>query len=241
MIKLLALLLLSPLVAAAEDTVTSKDGNYRYVLDSTEAPDLRDWTLNRLFPVMEIWYPKIIAMLPVDGYTPAKTVYFTLKNATDLPGNAQGVPGYATGDRITLNASFLRDNQKGESIGCAVHEITHVVQTAGTPHPTVDRPPLWVTEGATDYIRWFLYEPEAKGAEITKDNIAKAKYDDSYRVTANFMDWVIRTYDKDLMRQINLSIHQGYSPDLWKKWTGKSIEELGAEWKKANEQRLGVK
>lgn len=229
----------APLVRKV-DTVTSKDGKYKYVLDSTEAPDLRDWTLEKLFPVMEEWYPKIIAMLPVEGYTPTDTVYFALKNATELPGYAKGVPGYASGDRITLNASFIRDNKDGESIGCAVHEITHVVQFAGNPRPRVQRPPTWVFEGATDYIRWFLFEPESKGAEITKGNVGRSKYDDSYRVTANFMDWVIKNYDKDLMRKINLSIHTGYSEDLWKEWTGKTVQELGAEWKKANEERLGV-
>ncbi|WAC20276.1 basic secretory protein-like protein [Luteolibacter sp. SL250] len=223
------------------DTVASKDGKYRYILDSTEAPDLRQWTLEKLIPVMEIWYPKIIGMIPVDGYTPPDTVHFALKNATNLPGHAQGVPGYATGNRITLNASFMRDNKTGEAIGCAVHEIVHVVQFAGDPRPKIERPPTWVTEGACDYIRWFLYEPEVKGAEITKGNVSRAKYDGSYRISANFMDWVIRNHEKDLMRKLNLSIHRGYSEDLWKEWTGKSVGELGAEWKKAHEARLGVK
>ncbi len=223
------------------DTVTSKDGKYHYVLDSTEAPDLRDWTLENLFPVMEKWYPKIIGILPVEGYTPADTVYFRLKAMTNLPDHPDGVPGYANRDQITLNARFLRDNKKGELIGCAVHEVTHVVQFAGSPLPLrAKSPPVWLFEGATDYIRWFLFEPETKGAEITKDNVGQAKYDDSYRVTANFMNWVIQNYQKDLMRKINLSIHQGYTPALWKEWTGKTLEELGAEWKKANEKRLGV-
>lgn len=222
------------------DTVTSKDGKYRYILDSTEAPDLREWTLGALFPVMEEWYPKIIAMLPVDGYTPAGDIYFTLKNATDLPGSAKGVPGYATGNRVTLNAGFIRDNQKGEAIGCAVHEIVHVVQFAGSPFPKGKRPPSWVTEGAADYIRWFLFEPQAKGAEITKTNVGRAKHDDSYRITANFMDWVIRNHTKDLMEKINLTIHHGYSDDLWKEWTGKTLDELGTGWKRDNESKLGV-
>lgn len=222
------------------DIVKSKDGKYRYILDSSEAPDLREWTLGKLIPVMEIWYPKIISMLPVEGYTPPDTIYFSLKNATSLPGNAQGVPGYATGNRVTLNASFMRDNQTGEAIGCAVHEIVHVVQFAGNPRPKVERPPTWVTEGACDYIRWFLYEPQVKGAEITKGNINRAQFDSSYRISANFMDWVIRNHEPDLMRKLNLSIHKGYSADLWKEWTGRTVEELGAEWKKTHETRLGI-
>jgi len=223
------------------ETFVSKDGKFRYVLDSTESPDLADWAKIHLMPVMEEWYPKIIEMLPVEGYTPPSTVYFTMKLSTTLPEHAQGVPAFASGDRVTLNANFMRDQAGGEAVGCAIHEIVHVVQF-GSPGGSTRgrRPPTWVTEGVADYIRWFLFEPQAKGAEITKRNFESSNYDSSYRVTANFFDFVIKTYEKDLMKKLNLSTHNGYTPDLWKDWTGKTAEELDAEWKAANKKRLGI-
>ncbi|MFD0892670.1 hypothetical protein KBB96_14700 [Luteolibacter ambystomatis] len=221
-------------------TYHSKDGKYHFILDATEAPDLAKWCEEKLMPVMEEWYPKIIGMIPVDGYTPTDTIRFTLKNATTLPGHAQGVPGYATGNSITLNATFMRQNATGEAIGCAVHEIVHIVQFGNMGRTNIPRPPTWFTEGLADYIRWFLYEPQSKGAEITKGNVRNAKYSDSYRVTANFLDWVVRTYDKDLIRKMNVVTHTGYSEDLWKQWTGKTLEELNAEWKAGNLKRLGM-
>ncbi|WP_035602413.1 basic secretory protein-like protein [Haloferula sp. BvORR071] len=223
------------------ETLTSKDGKFKYILDSSESPDLADWAKINLMPVMEEWYPKIIAMLPVEGYTPPDTIYFTMKQATTLPGYAQGVPAYASGNNVTLNANFMRDQQGGEAVGCAIHEIVHVVQF-GSPGGSTrgERPPTWVTEGVADYIRWFLYEPQAKGAEITKRNFGSANYDSSYRVTANFYDFVIKNHEKDLMRKLNLATHNGYSADLWKEWTGKTADELNEAWKAGNKTRLGI-
>ena len=50
----------------------SKDGKYRYIIDSTKVPDLTEWSEKELLPVIEEWYPKIVAMLPSDGYRAAE-------------------------------------------------------------------------------------------------------------------------------------------------------------------------
>src|SRR4029434_7805299 len=108
-------------------------------------------------------------------------------------------------------------------------------------NPNATRMPSWMVEGIPDYIRWFIYEPETKGAEITERNLARAKYDASYRVTGNFLDWVTRKYDKDLVRKLNAAARQGnYAESLWKDFTGKSLEELGAAWKKEHEERIAA-
>ncbi|GAA5482341.1 basic secretory protein-like protein [Haloferula sargassicola] len=224
----------------------SKHGEFHYTLDVTEAPDLQQWCAEHLIPVMDEWYPKIIEMLPVEGVTPSKDITFTLKNTTDLPGYLRGVPAYASGNSVVFNAGFMRDQQTGEAIGAGVHEVVHVVQFGGGGERRRERPrhgrrpPTWVTEGVADYIRWFLYEPESKGAEITKRNFERASYDSSYRVTANFFDWVIKHYEKDLMRKLNVATHEGYYDDLWKEWTGKSVEELNEEWKAYHAKKLGI-
>ncbi len=221
---------------------SSKDGKFKYLLDATEAPDLQQWCAEKLIPEMDAWYPKIIAMLPVEGFTPSHNIKFTLKESTHLR-SMKGVPAFATGNGVYINAKFARDEQAREAIGAGIHEVVHVVQFGGkweSKRADNGRPPSWVFEGVADYIRWFLYEPQSKGAEITARNVGRAKYNDSYRVTANFFDWVIKNHEKDLMRKLNVATHNGYSDDLWKEWTGKTLEELGAEWKKENMKRLGL-
>ncbi len=222
----------------------SKDGKFTYVLNATEAPDLAGWAEEKLIPVMDAWYPKIIAMLPVSGVTPSTEITFSLRPAKNLPKNLSGVPAYASGASVVFNADFMRRELGGEAIGAGIHEIVHVVQFAGRDEngriTRGKRLPTWVTEGAADYIRWFLFEPEKQGARITRGNFGRASHDSSYRISAHFFDWVIKHYDQDLMRHINLSIHQGYQEELWKEWTGKSLNELGAEWKEANRKALGL-
>ena len=101
------------------------------------------------------------------------------------------------------------------------------------------RTPGWITEGIPDYIRWFLYEPEKKGAEITERNLARAKYDASYRITGNFLNWVVNKYDKEIIRKLNAAAREArYSDELFKEYTGKTLEELGNEWRQENETRL---
>src|ERR1051325_8098064 len=85
--------------------------------------------------------------------------------------------------------------------------MVHVVQNyARVPRGDTNamRMPGWLVEGIPDYIRWFLYEPETKGAEITARGLARIKeknpyvYDASYRVTGNFFNWVTTNYDTNI-------------------------------------------
>jgi hypothetical protein len=89
-------------------------------------------------------------------------------------------------------------------------------------------------EGVADYIRWFLYEPESRGAEVDARNAARVRYDDSYRVSANFLNWVVKHYDPELIRKLNAALREdSYQEDLWIRWTERSLEALGDEWKQS--------
>jgi hypothetical protein len=214
----------------------SDDGTFTYLLDTTLAPDLLAWCEKELMPVVKTWYPKIIELLPSDGYTAPQTILLEFRD------DMGGTPAYATGNRVAMSAPWFRNELEREARGCVVHELVHVVQNYWRARATNRRPsptPSWVTEGIADYIRWFLYEPESRGAELNRRNIGNAKFDASYRTTANFLDWVIKNRDKDLLRKLNAAAREGkYSADLWKTWTDKSVEELGEEWKADNEKRL---
>ena len=103
------------------------------------------------------------------------------------------------------------------------------------------RLPGWLTEGIPDYIRFYLYEPQTKGAEITARNLERAKYNASYRVTGNFHNWVSQKYDPNIVRKLNAAARAGAcSEEVWKSATGKTSPELDAEWKQAHEERLAV-
>jgi hypothetical protein len=219
-------------------TRTFESGPYRYTIDATLAPDLLDWSEAKLMPVVKEWYPKLVEMLKSDGYEAPKS--FTLRYRDDM----RGTPASAGGSRINLNIDWFRKSP-GEAVGAVVHEMAHIVQNYGwgrRRNPNATRTPGWIVEGIPDYIRWFLYEPEKKGAEITSRNLARAKYDASYRVTGNFLDWVARKYGQNVIWKLNAAAREGkYSPDLWKELTGQSVEELGKTWHDEHEQRLKAK
>jgi hypothetical protein len=216
----------------------TESGKYHFTLDATAAPDLMEWADKELRPVVQAWYPKLVALLPSDGFEAATNV--TLRFRNDMGGT----PASAGGGRVNLNSGWFRKELKREARGSVIHELVHVIQNYGRArrtNPNATRMPGWLVEGIPDYIRWFLYEPETKGAEITERNLARAKYDASYRITGNFLNWVTQNHDKEIVRKLNAAARAGnYSEQLWKDWTGKTVQELGDEWKKAHETRLGA-
>ena len=213
-------------------TFDADGGKYEFTIDATMAPDLKDWSEEKLKPVVIEWYPKIVKMLDSDGFDPIKKV--TLRFQNDMGGT----PAWAAGPNIALNIEWYRGQLKGEALGAAVHELVHVAQM----YPNVrrdDAKPGWVQEGVADYVRWFLYEPQTRGAEITARSLPNARYDASYRVTGNFLDWASRTYDKDLVKKLNASVRQGkYSSDFWKETTGLTEQELNDAWIAYHTKRL---
>jgi len=235
----------TPVIAATSEetkpitsSFTADGARYHFTIDTTVAPDLTEWADIELRPVVQEWYPKLVAMLPSEGFTVRTNVTIRFRD------NMRGTPASAGGGFINCNAGWFRRELKREALGSVVHEMVHIVQNYGRARrddPNVTRMPGWLVEGIPDYIRWFLYEPQTKGAEITARNLSRAKYDASYRISGNFLNWVTTKYDADIVRKLNAAGRAGqYREDLWKDFTGKTVQELGEEWKKFHEQRLAA-
>ncbi len=208
---------------------TTSDGKYRFAIDTTDAADLRDWCDRELRPVVQAWYPKIVAMLPSDGFVAPSRVELRFQDESRMRGN----PAYASGSVITLNTQWFRRELKREARGAVVHEMVHVVQSYTQNRRNArTTTPGWIVEGIPDYIRWFLYEPESKGAEMSERALATATHDASYRITGNFFDFLTRTYDRDFIAKLNTTARNGrYDSNFWMETFGKSAPELEKEWK----------
>ena len=120
---------------------------------------------------MQEWYPKIVELIAVPGFASPTQMTLRLQQG--------GVPAYASGGNIVVSSDFLRSHEKGEAIGCVIHEIVHIAQTSDWGRGRRGRVPGWVTEGVAGYIGWFLFEPESQGAVIRDPD--KARYEASYR------------------------------------------------------------
>ena len=209
------------------------DETFHFTVDVTQALELEEWTETELSPVIEEWYPRIVALLPGEGFEAARHVRFQYLRDVEM----KGTPAYASGSTISMNAEWFRGQLNGEARGAVVHEMVHVVQSyprGSRSARGLARPPGWVIEGVPDYIRWFLYEPQAEGARLSPQFLKNAKHDASYRISANFIDWVIRKYPLEgkLLERLNTAARHGkYSSDFWKELTGKSEDQLEAAWR----------
>ena len=217
-------------------TFTLPDASCTFLLDATDAPDLVSWAEKTLRSALTAWRPKITALLSSTDYMPPTHV--TLLFCSDM-----NAPAAASGGIIRLNATWFRRELEDEATGCVIHELVHVIQNYGRPTRNAQPPapvPGWVVEGIADYIRWFLFEPERRGAEITSRRaIEAARYDGSYRVSANFLNWAVTKYDRSLITRLNAAAREErYDDALWQTWTGKHLPELDKEWKHDLVRRL---
>lgn len=212
------------------------DGRYRATVDTSASPEFKAWVEQKVAPMIQTWYPRLVEMLPSQGFeAPAR---FSIVFDPAMQGVAA-----TGGTRIRCASGWFRQNLKGEALGALFHEMVHVVQQYGRAprRPGATRPPGWLTEGITDYLRFFIFEPETKGAEITARNFSRARYDGSYRVTANFLNWVSAQHGQDFVPKLNALIREGrYSEQTWKDLTGKSVEELGELWRKDLAKKMGL-
>lgn len=203
------------IVVASEPAVATFLWPVEIVTDVTDAPEMKPWA-DSAAKACERAYPMICEALKSDGYRPARVITMTLKSG--YKGVAE-----ASGTRITGSVRFFKDHP--DDLGAMVHETTHVVQ-----HYRGRGNPSWLVEGVADYIRFFLYEP-GKIGRIDPD---RARYNASYRTTAAFLAYVVDAYDKDhtLIADLNRAMRKGtYREAIFREKTGKTLSELGQEWK----------
>lgn len=133
----------------------------------------------------------------------------------------------ATGGGIVrFNPEWFRAHP--EDIDVVTHEAMHVVQAYHSRHV-----PGWLTEGIADYVR-YVYGVNNKAAKWTMPDYAETQsYKNAYRVTARFLVWVGKNYDKAVVDKLDAAVRDGsYRPDLWKEITGKSVDELWLQYGK---------
>ncbi len=212
-------------------------GGCEVVLDTQEAPGLTAWARTKVAPMVREWYPKLIAMLPSEGFEAPGRV------SVVFDPQMRGVAA-TQGSRVRCSADWFEANLEGEALGAVFHELAHVAQQyrrARSLTPGATRPPGWLVEGIADYLRWYRFEPSRRGAEITAQGLPRARYDGSYRISANFLNWASESYCPDLVARLNAAIREGrYREESWREATGHSLPELGDQWRLALKHKLGI-
>jgi hypothetical protein len=184
-----------------------------FVVDVTDAPEMKEWA-EKAARICEHTYPLIAEELRSDGFKPAHLVRMSLSS------RYRGV-AYASGAGITGSVRYFKAHP--EDVGAMVHETVHVVQSYRRANN-----PGWLVEGIADYVRFFKYEP----GKIGPINPRRARYDGSYRVSAAFLAYLTAKYDPDIVRKLNAVMREGeYRDTIFKRLTGKTVQELDREWR----------
>ena len=195
--------------AACADDV--KPRSVEVIVDCSNAPAAAEWA-QKAKRLVEAWYPKIAALLPSKGFTPPGKLTLVFKS--DMKGVA-----YTLNDRITISAEWIARHPDDE--GMVIHELTHVIQAYHGGGPG------WLVEGVADYVRFFHFEPQTK----VRIDPARAGYRDGYRTSAAFLDWIVRTRDKNFVRELNQTLRAGkYNEGFFRARTSRSVDELWTEF-----------
>jgi hypothetical protein len=200
-------------VITSEPPVATFKYPVEFVLDVSDAPDLKEWA-EGVVRTCEQAYPMINEELPSNDFKPPRVIRLTLSK------NYKGVAAASRG-RIVGAVDYFRRRPK--DVGAFVHETVHIVQS----YPGRNNP-SWLVEGVADYIRFFKYEPGKLGRIDPKS----AHYDNSYRVSAAFLAYLVEKYDKQIVRKLNAALRERrYEDNMIHEITGKFLGELDDEWR----------
>lgn len=216
--NLMTIVLLSVSLVLGSNVLAQRLPPLKVTIDCSDAPETQEWAELAAATAKE-QYPFLIFALDSEGFKPADSLKIVLKNM-------EGV-AYASGGTITISADWIKNHP--DDIGMVVHELIHVLQAYSYRRGENNRVDGWVTEGIADYLRFFMYE--RNGDKTCRVNPERAKYTDSYRTTGAFFDWIVRTKDAGFVKRLNADCRKGvYSRDLFKEYTGSTLDELWDEF-----------
>ncbi|KAA3438795.1 basic secretory protein-like protein [Rufibacter hautae] len=135
----------------------------------------------------------------------------------------QGVA--AASDGIIRYSPFWMLQHPGD-IDVVTHEVFHLVQAY--PH---DAGPGWLTEGITDYVRYKFGVDNAGGGWSLTPFSPQHHYTNSYRITGRFLAWVEKNKNPKIVDNLDSALRKKtYTPELWVKLTGKTVDELWQQY-----------
>lgn len=131
------------------------------------------------------------------------------------------VPAYCSGAEIHVSVEWLK--QHPEDVALLTHELTHAVQA----YPP--KGPSWMTEGIADYAR-LIYGPKVQpGWSLPARLTENQSYQNSYRVTARFLQWLDEKHPEAVNKLHRLMQDGQFKLEDFQTVAGKTVDELWAE------------
>lgn len=130
-----------------------------------------------------------------------------------------------TGNGVArYNPKWLKDHP--EDIDVVTHEVMHIVQAYRD-----DNGAGWLTEGIADYVRYTYGVNNLASRWTLPEYRPTQHYTNAYRVTARFLVWLEKNKDSRIVDELDEALRKGvYTPQLWVKLTGKTVDELWQQY-----------
>ncbi|MXV50572.1 secretory protein [Pedobacter sp. HMF7647] len=206
-------LLLLSFSLKAQESITRTGYTLTFKSNYTELdPQLKKRLTETFFTV----YPKL-----AKEYNPK-----TLKKVVFFVDTAyKGVA--ATDDGQVVFSSEWLKKHPGD-IDVVTHEVMHIVQNYGESVG-----PGWLTEGIADFARSKFGVDNAGAGWKLPDLKQGQSYENSYRITARFFTWMEQKVKPGIVKTVDSKLRDHtYTDNVWKQQTGKTLDELWAEYVK---------
>jgi len=206
MLTIAATLLLLTSTCAAEPA-------FQVDIDYATAPECEAFALKSK-ALCEEWYPKINEILfGADQPLPYDRISLKFEPMKGVAATS--------GAKIRISAEWVTKKAPND-YGMVIHELTHIVQNYR------GKGDGWLTEGIADWVRDQHFEPGVRKQRIDPD---KASYKNGYGTTGVFLAWLEKTYDKELVRKLNVASNKGtYRREMFEDLCGKDVEALWKEF-----------
>lgn len=148
------------------------------------------------------------------------------KNVLFLVDTAYKAVAESSGNEVKFSAGYMKAHPYDTDV--VTHETMHIVQGYG-----YSAGPVWLTEGIADYVR-YKYGIDNAGSKWTLPAYnVKQSYTNSYRITGRFFVWIEEQVKEGTIKKMDASLRKHtYNEGTWKDLTGKTLDELWAEYAK---------
>ena len=192
------------------DSLTS--GKYTLIFASND-PGFDSLTRQNMINVFFTVYPLEVERFNKNSLT--RIVFFIDTAYKGVAATGDGVARYSP---VYLKAH-------AQDVDVVTHEVMHVVQAYRSYEPG------WLTEGIADYVRYVYGVNNKNGGWKLPDYRTGQSYQNAYRVTARFLLWVEKNKYNKIVDDMDKAMREGtYTPELWTKLTGKSVDDLWSEY-----------
>lgn len=189
-----------------------------FSVDFRDPSDALDQTVaDRMIETYFAVYPQLAA-----DFNPA-----TLRRVTFRVDPAYGGPAEADNGVVTYGATWFK--AVPGDIDVVTHEVMHIVQSY------TGEGPGWLTEGIADFVR-NKYGVDNAGAGWSLPAFHPSQsYNNSYRITARFLEWLDRNGRPKLVTALDAQLRAGtYSAASWCALAGKDVDALWADYATAS-------